>query len=208
MKGQIVPIILAAGGSTRADQPKALYEFDGKRCIELAIGRSLQAGLKPIVVLGSDADSIIQGSDLSSSTVLINYDLSTGQISSLKLGLANLPRDSVAFLIYPVDFPLIREADINLLVSAFRGKKGTQKIFLLSYRGRCGHPNLLDISIKDELMELGDGEPARRVIFARSERIVYVESDNPYILMNMNTHREYLSCLQIYRSDSWANNRI
>src|SRR5882724_9236195 len=50
---RVVPIILAAGASTRMGTPKALCDFDGRSCLQLALDACREAGLaRPIVVLG------------------------------------------------------------------------------------------------------------------------------------------------------------
>src|SRR4030095_12071235 len=50
---RVVPIILAAGASTRMGCPKALCDFYGRSCLELALDACREALLaRPIVVLG------------------------------------------------------------------------------------------------------------------------------------------------------------
>ena len=55
----IVPVILAAGASSRMGRLKALCDFDGRTCLELALDACREASLAPpIVVLGYQAETI------------------------------------------------------------------------------------------------------------------------------------------------------
>src|SRR4051794_33574845 len=70
---RIVPIILAAGASTRMGAPKALCDFDGRPCLQLALDACHDAGLgTPIVVLGFWAAQIRARVPLATAAVRFN----------------------------------------------------------------------------------------------------------------------------------------
>lgn len=196
----IVPIILAAGASTRMGGPKALCDFYGRSCLQLALDTCRDARLaRPIVVLGFWAREISARMRLETTTVRINEQSDHGQTSSLKVGLMALPRSADAFLLYPVDFPLLTALDVQPLLAAWQARRFGQRIFIPSHARRRGHPVLIDAMLQDEFLRLDDETPARAVIEARGYQITYVEHDTPYVLMDMDTPDDYARCLAEFR---------
>jgi len=182
----IVPVILAAGASTRMGRPKALLEFDGRRAIDLVLDAC--TGLStPIIVVGRDTFE-------ARGTMISNPDWESGQTSSLKAGLRALPPEAKAFLLFPVDYALVTPADVRAIVDAWSG----QPLVVPSRDMRRGHPLLASASLRDELLTLRDTASARDV-FHRYEP-AYVTTVSPYVLMDMDTPEDYARALDIYRS--------
>ncbi|HLF92123.1 MAG TPA: nucleotidyltransferase family protein [Planctomycetota bacterium] len=197
---EITPILLAAGASSRMGRPKALLDFDGKTCLEIALDAVRGLG-GPIVVLGPDREEVRRGVDLGSATVAVNDDVAGGQSASLKAALALLPAPAAAFLFYPVDFPLVSSAEVGRLVDAFlRCSDPGKAIFIPSHDLKRGHPVLCRRALAEEFLALSAGEPARAVINARPPRIAYVTYEQAYILMDMDTPEDYAGCLEAYRA--------
>jgi molybdenum cofactor cytidylyltransferase len=197
----IIPIILAAGASSRMGRLKALCDFDGRTCLELALDACREGRLAaPIVVLGFQAETIQRLVRLGDATVVMNESAERGQTSSLKAGLSLLPDGAEAFLLYPVDFPLVSAAELGLLVTAWRARSSGQRIFIPSHDRRRGHPVLFDATLRDAFMQLTDEAPARAVVDAYRDRISYVECATPYVLIDMDTPDDYARCLLAFRS--------
>lgn len=197
---RVVPIILAAGASTRMGGPKALCDFYGRSCLQLALDACVEARLgRPIVVLGFWASQISTRVRLDAATVRINDLSHRGQTSSLKVGLRALPSDAEAFLLYPVDFPLLTAMDIQPLLVAWRERRTGQRIFIPSYARRRGHPVLFDAELRAAFLGAHDDAPARAVIEALPDAVSHVEHDTPYVLMDMDTPQDYSRCLAEFR---------
>ena len=196
----ITPILLAAGRSARMGRPKALLDFDGKTCLELALGAVSGLGA-PIVVLGPNREEIQARVRLDGVRVAVNGDVASGQAASLKKALEQLPGDADAFLFYPVDHPLVSDVEVARLVDAFRsGGSGVKSVFVPSHAMRRGHPVLCRREIAAEFRSLTPGTSARVILDARPERIGYVLFDEAYILMDMDTPEDYARCLEAYRA--------
>src|SRR5438067_8801497 len=104
----VIPIVLAAGASSRMGRPKALLDFDGRTALALAL--EAMAGLAPpIIVLGPNRPEIEARVNLSGARVAINPDVSRGQSASLRAALAMLPLEGEAFVFMPVDYPLVQQ---------------------------------------------------------------------------------------------------
>jgi molybdenum cofactor cytidylyltransferase len=183
----ISPLILAAGASTRMGRHKALLVVGGLPALGRAIAVCRAAGLgRPVVVLGALAEAIRPAAR--GARVVVNRRWARGQTSSLKAGLRALPSSARAFLLYPVDFPLITPAVVRSLVAA-RERTG-KAIVIPSHAMRRGHPVLFDAALRREFLALGDGEPARRVVDAEPRRIAYVAAPAA-VLRDMDTPGDY-----------------
>lgn len=197
---EIVPIILAGGASTRMGRPKALLDFDGRCCLELTLDAVRGLG-QPIVVLGAAQDEIRERVDLSHVHVVRNDAWQRGQTSSLKAGLSSLPPAATAFLLDPVDYPLVRVTEVARLVEAFATcEDSVLSVFLPLHAGRSGHPVLCRREIAREFLELPDAAAARSVTKRDSRRIEHVIFDQPYVVTDLDTPEDYAACLDVYRT--------
>src|SRR5262245_1845177 len=136
-------------------RPKPLLDFDGRSCLELALDAARAAKLaRASVVLRHQADALRKQVKLDAATVVVNADFEQGQSSWLKIGLKALPRDASAFLLHPVDCPLVTAGDIQALVKQWNRPKRTKQIFIPSCNLKRGHPVLFDAALKKEFLAL------------------------------------------------------
>jgi len=205
----IVPVILAAGSSSRMGRLKPLCDFDGRTCLELALDACREAGLAPpVVVLGFHGDTIRRCVGFGDVTVVMNEHAERGQTSSLKAGLRALPERAEAFLLYPVDFPLVSATEIHLLSGAWRARSNGARVFIPSHDRRRGHPVLFDAGLRDAFLQLADDAPARTVVEACHDRVLYVPCETPSVLIDMDTPDDYARCLLAFRARARARERI
>lgn len=179
----IVPIILAAGESKRLGAPKALLPLCGKTLLQHAVDKCRAAGLEPIVVLGHAWQVIRHTVD---ARVVVNRQWRRGMLSSIQSGLRAMPSRAAAFMIYPVDYALVPAAVIQKLAAAYDSSK---LIFVLSYRGRGGHPVLMDARLRREV--LGERTTARAVVYRDPSRVRLVPVDTPEIRFDIDTPEDY-----------------
>jgi molybdenum cofactor cytidylyltransferase len=196
----LVPILLAAGASSRMGRPKALLDFDGKTTLQLAL-EAVRGFAKPIVVLGPNHPEIRARVALGHVRVMLNLDVDSGQTASLKAALAILPEDVEGFFFMPVDFPLVRAADVARLVDAYRAEPDPAKsIFIPSHDLKRGHPVLCRRELAAEFLALPPEGSARDVVNRVNSRVAYVIYPEAYVLMDMDTPEDYVRCLEAYRS--------
>ena len=191
----LAPILLAAGASSRMGRPKALLDFDGRTCLELALD-AVRGHAPPIVVLGHNHQEIRTRVPLDSVRVALNPDVESGQTASLRAGLALLPPEAAAFFFMPIDFPLVSAADVARLVEACRSNRDSSKsIFIPSHMMKRGHPVLCRRDLAAEFLALPAGDSAREVINRDATRITYVEYPEAYVLMDMDTPEDFARIL-------------
>jgi molybdenum cofactor cytidylyltransferase len=191
-KEKIVPIILAAGRSRFLHVPKALAEFRGKTALEIAVENC--EGLEtPLVVLGCHARRVRRAVP-SEVRAILNRNWRKGQLSSLQCALRRVPKES-AFLIYPVDQPLLQKATIQKLVRTFRTRKSTQQIVMPRHNRIDGHPVIVSSALRKEFFQ---AETAREAVYSRPERIRTVEVDTASIYEDFSSPETYRACLRKY----------
>jgi len=131
--------------------------------------------------------------------VVLNLDPDSGQTASLQAALSRLPADADAFFFLPVDLPLVRAAEIEGLLQSRIANPGAS-LHIPSHGKKRGHPILCARALAAEFLALPPGASARDVVNRLPDRIAYVESAEPYVLMDMDTPEDYRRCLEAYRA--------
>lgn len=177
----VVGVVLAAGTATRMGSPKQLLQVGGRPMLQLVVDAASAAGLEELlVVLGHAADAVAAGIRLPGGCrVVVNPRHAEGRATSLAAGLAAAPSGAEAALVLLGDQPEVRPDAIRALLAARRA--GGPPVLRAAYRGRPGHPVLLERSRWGEAVALR-GEGGARVIVARDPAalgLVEVGGDPP-----------------------------
>jgi molybdenum cofactor cytidylyltransferase len=193
----LVPVVLAAGASTRMGRPKEFLEFQGLTCLEVVLGACAGAGLGvPIVVTCGErraaVESLLAGS-FAGSRVVVNPTPGLGQTSSLRVGIAALPVGCRGFVIYPVDHPLVTAADVVRLAEAFTQARPPVAIVAPSFQHRRGHPVIVDASLVPALLALPPGASPRPILAPTAAPTHFVDFPDDRILQDMDTPQAYES---------------
>lgn len=189
---KIVPILLAAGPSRNLPDPKALTRFGKKTALEIAIDNCRERE-RPIVVLGCEAARIRRALP-AGVRVVVNRRWRAGQLSSLLAALRWVPRGA-AFLVYPVDHPVLTRAVVRRLCRAFAHRNTMQTIVLPLFRGRAGHPSIFAPEIRQELRR---ARTAREVVYRDSRRVKFVKVESAGIWLDFDSPTSYQGCLREY----------
>ncbi len=182
----IAGIILAAGDSRRMGSPKALLEYQGETFVARLI-RIFSKFCDPVmVVAGRHADQIRAAV---ASRVVVNRDPDRGQLSSLQTALVELPATVDAFLFTPVDCPTFEESTVAALIELFRNSGGP--LVIPKYRGKRGHPVLVNGSLVPEFLNLAPTEETRVVVNRHAQAIRYLELDDAGVLADVDDPEAY-----------------
>jgi CTP:molybdopterin cytidylyltransferase MocA len=138
------------------------------------------------VVLGCHAHRI-QRHIPKSVRVVVNRQWRKGQLSSLQAALKKIP-SRAAFLIYPVDHPLIRPGTIRQLVRSFSTRRPFQEIVMPRHKTAYGHPVIISAAVRPEFFA---ATTAREVIYSVPKRIRVVEVKTTAILEDFNSPETY-----------------
>ena len=95
-----------------------------------------------------------------------------------------------AVLIFQGDQPFITSDVIDSLIEAYRGSE--KGIVIPVFESKRGHPLLLDRKYIEEVGLLNSDEGLRSLAYKFSEDVLCVETDNPGILRDFDTYKDYL----------------
>ena len=166
-------VVLAAGSGERfGGGPKQMARLNGTPVLEHVL-RSLAAAplARVIVVLGAEADRILQEIDFHGATPIVCDAWREGQSVSLRAGL-RASEDAEAAVIALGDQPLLRPEAVERVVAA---RDPAAAAVRATYAGRPGHPVLLERPAMDRARELRGDLGARELL--RTSRVVNVPCD-------------------------------
>jgi len=169
----IIAIIPASGKGARFGMPKVNASFRGRSFCDHIISCLSDAGINDYRVA--------------------NYPEATDMLHSIQIAIKELcPPLPNAFLIYPVDHPLVLASTITKLYSAHR--RYPSAIIKPLFKNRSGHPIIVPGDMDfDASVEGG----LRALIRACGKMIVYVETDDMGILQNINSPKDLPATLSI-----------
>lgn len=170
-------------------RPKALLEYRGETFVGRLI-RVLEKFCDPvIVVLGHNADALREHIG---ANVVINPDPERGQLSSLQTALAGIDSD---FLFIPVDCPTVREETVSRLIRelspVLMDRAVARCVVIPRYHGKRGHPVCIARSLREEFLALPPTAETRAAIDAHSDRICYLDVDDPGVLADIDDAEAY-----------------
>jgi molybdenum cofactor cytidylyltransferase len=188
--GEIWAVILAAGESKRMGLPKMLLTFSGRTMIEKVISNVSESKIdKIIVVLGAYREALVELISKLPVKYCYNDKYKKGMLSSVRCGFRNLSSVCRAVLVFQGDQPLITSNAINEVIEAYLSSgKG---IVIPVYKGRRGHPLLIDIKYRDEIEKLNPDKGLRSLACMFSDDVLEVDTNESGILTDFDTYEQY-----------------
>ena len=163
-------VVLAAGGSRRLGRTKQLEPWGRSNLLGHVVSRTFEFPVDEVwVVLGHEADQILEGTHLGEAYVVENLEWEEGIASSLRVALDALTRLSRCdqALIVIGDQPEVPVDTVSeLLESHFRSGK---PVSIPKYRYSWGNPVVVHRSLWARLMSLEGDEGAKRLWQAHPE---------------------------------------
>ena len=186
MKGQLEGIILAAGESRRMGYPKPILMIGGRTFIEHIAETMLAVLPRLVIVIGAHRERVraVIAHD-ARITIVENPNFSRGQLSSLKVGLGVVQPDSAGVMVHLGDHPMVQVPTFRAIAEAYN--ETGKPIVIARHSGRRGHPVVFDRALFGELLSAPDEEGARYVVNADASRVVYVDLEDPGIILDLDT---------------------
>lgn len=166
-------IILAAGQSSRLGEPKQLLKYQNKTLLQHAIDTAKQTSIEPIiVVLGSNADTILKEIETSAIHVVKNDNWQSGMASTIRCGIQEsqmLDAAIEAAILMVCDQPFVTR---DLLSSLIKKQEETDKPIIASqYGDTIGTPALFSKQFFAQLMDLSGDTGAKKIMMQHSDLV-------------------------------------
>lgn len=186
----ISAILLAAGESRRMGEFKQLLRLGDKSFVEHCVDNLLSSRVDEVIVVTGHRDMEVRRA-VGDRRVRFAYnsDYQAGMASSIKCGIQSVSESARACVLALVDQPQIGKDVINRVIEAY--EEARTIIVIPTYQGKNGHPILLDLSLKEEILTMDPEQCLRRVVRAHSEQIARVEVGDRAVLEDCDLPEDY-----------------
>ena len=180
----IAAVLLAAGAGSRFGGGKLMHPLhDGVPLAAHAARKLIAAELDVIAVVRSGDAALGELLEREGCRITFCEDAVHGMGHTLAHGVAEVP-DASGWVIALADMPRVQPATIRSVAAALRNGA---KIATPVYRGERGHPVGFSHELGAELRALRGDTGARDLLARYREAIVRVSTDDPGVLLDVDT---------------------
>jgi molybdenum cofactor cytidylyltransferase len=171
---------------------KLILPWRGRAIIEDVVERAARAAGHLVVVTGHDARATAAALRYYDGIQLIhNSQYAAGEmISSVKAGIAALPKTCEAFFVVLGDQPGIAASTYARLVDTWRENPHARMISP-AWNNRRGHPVLFSAGGIDEILNLSPDATLKTFVSRHAAESIEVEIDDPAICADVDTPAQY-----------------
>jgi molybdenum cofactor cytidylyltransferase len=186
----VAAIILAAGRSSRMGAFKPLLPFGPKTMIETCIDAMHAGGVETVIIVVSadraaDVQEHLQDSNL---VFAVNPDAGSEMSASVAIGVSAAPDNTRAVLILPVDHAGVPPEAISSVIDEWK----TGAVLVKPVIGeRGGHPVLVDLRFRNELLNLNPAQGLKGLFDAHESQVARVPVHTNYVARDMDTWDDY-----------------
>ena len=169
---------------------KPLLPFGERTVAEACIGNLREGGVEElVVVLGARADEMRERLAHLPVRFAVNAEPTSEMGASIACGVEQISQRAQAVFIALVDQPAIPPEVIRFLI-AERARTGA-RLIVPEYEGRGGHPVLIDLSYRRELLNLDPHRGLRALFDAHQREVLRVPVTSPYVARDMDQWDDY-----------------
>lgn len=184
-------VLLAAGRSRRMGAFKPLLPFGEETVVLTCVENLLKGGAQRVVVVtGHRAEEVERElAHLWPVRPVRNEEAGSEMGVSIGRGVEAVHEQARAVLIALVDQPAVPPTVIRSLIRAWDATGAP--LVVPTYEGRGGHPVLVDLRFREELLNLPADRGLRALFDAHPGETLRLGVDSPYIARDMDTWDEY-----------------
>ena len=160
-------VVLVAGKSSRMGRNKILLKFGASTVLQTIVETVKECELSDVVyVTGHEAEEVESVLALNGQRFIRNREYETGLHSSIKAGLRELDSGLDGFFVFLGDQPDLHRSTVRDLSAAFTANKD-HSLFAPEFNGERGHPVLISMKHKTQIMETSGGDRGCHYLFQR-----------------------------------------
>lgn len=182
-------VLLAAGeGSRMGGVPKCLLSLAGVPLINRHLIAMSGAGVDEVVVVTGHYHAQVEPAVVSFPvTIVRNPDPGAGQQSSVRLGIEALGSKFDLVIVALADQPLVGNAELTELISAFKKRPPGTQIVYPEVNGQRGNPVLFAGELVAEMLESGRLVACRKFINEHPQLVHVHHTDNDRFVLDLDT---------------------
>lgn len=196
----IAAVLLAAGESRRMRDFKQLLRLGGKTFVEHCVDNLLASNVDQVIVVTGHREAEVRRAIANRPVDIVhNADFESGMATSIKSGVRCVSDRADACVISLVDQPRIDTAVIDCLIQAYNdgaSDRNSSLIVIPTYGEKNGHPILLDLALREEILAMDPESGLRQVVLAHSGAIKRVPVSSERILEDCDVPQDYQRLLE------------
>jgi molybdenum cofactor cytidylyltransferase len=171
---------------------KPLLPFGGVSVVEACVANLCAAGIvEVVVVVGHRADEVRAAlAHLPQVRFAFNDDAESEMGVSIARGVEQVAAQAGALVVALVDQPATPPEAVRSLSEAWRAGA---RLVVPEWRGRGGHPVLIDLALRDELLSVVPRAGLRALFDAHRAEVVRVPARSPFVARDMDTWDDYVA---------------
>lgn len=189
----IAAVLLAAGRSRRMGAFKPLLPFGRRSVLETCVASLLEAGAAEVVVVVGYRGEELRAALARETRVrfAVNEVEGSEMGVSVARGIEAVSDEAKAVLVALVDYPAVPPGAIESLLKA-RARTGA-RLVLPEWLGRGGHPVLIDLTLREELLSIAPEKGLRALFEAHAAEVLRLPADTPFVARDMDTWDDYVA---------------
>ena len=186
-------VLLAAGRSRRMGAFKALLPFGRGSVLETCVASLLEAGAAEVVVVLGHRGDEVRAALAGVPRVRFAFNEVEGSEMGLSVarGVEAVSVEAKAALVALVDYPAVPPGAIESLIKARARTRA--RLVAPEWNGRGGHPVLIDLSLREELLRVAPERGLRALFDAHAAEVLRVPVDSPFVARDMDTWDDYVA---------------
>ena len=188
----IAAVVLAAGLSKRMGAFKPLLPLGGKALVVHVIEtlKAVDEIQTILVVTGHGERRLRAALQAAAVSCVHNAGYAAGEmLSSVQTGLRALPSDVEAVVLALGDQPAVQPETVRRLVRIWLEQR--PPLALPVFHGRRGHPVLLCMSLRPEILALPENATLRTVVHRHLGEAVQIAVDDSAVIADVDTPQDY-----------------
>jgi len=195
LMNDVAAILLAAGRSRRMGAFKPLLPFGDSTVVEHCVNNLREAGIEEItVVVSHRANDVRQQLSNFNVSFAVNPDPDSEMSASIAFGVEQAGKTMKAIIVALVDHPAVPPQIVKQLIDEWQSEGA--RLIQPEYEGRGGHPVLIDLAYRDELMNLDARRGLRALFGAHRNEVRRLAVYSPFVARDMDTWEDYLGLHQ------------
>jgi molybdenum cofactor cytidylyltransferase len=192
----ISAVLLAAGESRRMGDFKQLLKLGDRSFVEHCVDNLLASRVGEIVVVTGHRESDVRHTIGDRRvTFAHNSEYQSGMASSIVRGVQAVSERACACVLALVDQPGIGSNVINRVIETY--ERAQPLIVIPTCEGKNGHPILLDLNLKKEILGMDINHGLRAVVRAHLSETVRVEVSDYWVLEDCDLPEDYERILKL-----------
>jgi molybdenum cofactor cytidylyltransferase len=172
---------------------KPLLPFGGVTVVEACVAALREGGAGEVVVVVGHRGEEVRAALARAPGVRFAVNEAAGSEMGVSVarGVESLSGETGAALVALVDHPAVPPREIRKLIEA-RRRTGA-RLVLPEWEGRGGHPVLVDLAHREELLTLVPEKGLRALFDAHRAEVLRLPAGSPYVTRDMDTREDYLA---------------